>query len=143
MKTYRLTDMDTIKMQQVESLLHMLSPTAKQMDMLRVEQLVKDERLHIFVTEDSSEKLVGLLTLCVCPTLAKDKLWIEDVIVHEDYRNQGLGRALVREAVSFAKNHTTGSVIYLTSNPKRKAARALYASEGFEEYETGVFRMKI
>lgn len=31
--------------------------------------------------------------------------------------------------------------LYLTSNPKRTAARALYRSEGFEEYETGVFRI--
>lgn len=31
--------------------------------------------------------------------------------------------------------------LYLTSNPSRTAARALYRSEGFEEYETGVFRI--
>ena len=31
--------------------------------------------------------------------------------------------------------------LYLTSNPSRTAARALYRSEGFEEYQTGVFRI--
>lgn len=30
--------------------------------------------------------------------------------------------------------------ITLTSNPSRTAARSLYRSEGFEEYNTGVFR---
>ena len=42
----------------------------------------------------------------------------------------------------YVKETETSPVIYLTSNPSRVSARNLYRSEGFEEYETGVFRIK-
>jgi ribosomal protein S18 acetylase RimI-like enzyme len=48
---------------------------------------------------------------------------------------------LVRAAVNYVKENETVPAIYLTSNPSRVAARSLYMSEGFEEYNTGVFRM--
>jgi ribosomal protein S18 acetylase RimI-like enzyme len=83
-----------------------------------------------------------MLTLTCCQTLSRPKYWIEDVVVDPSCRGKGAGRALVQAAVRFVKEKNDGSVIYLTSNPSRTAARNLYRSEGFEEYETGVFRIK-
>ena len=74
-------------------------------------------------------------------TLTGDKYWIEDVIVHEAFRGQGIGKALVKAAVEHVKESGKPYRIYLTSNPSRTAARNLYSSEGFEEYDTGVFRL--
>ncbi|MBE6236150.1 MAG: hypothetical protein E7112_07945 [Bacteroidales bacterium] len=50
---------------------------------------------------------------------------------------------MLRKAVSYAADTLNASSISLTSNPSRTAARNLYRSEGFEEYETGVFRLNI
>ena len=52
-----------------------------------------------------------------------------------------LRKALVKAAVSHVKQSGRPCRIYLTSNPSRTAARNLYRSEGFEEYDTGVFRL--
>jgi ribosomal protein S18 acetylase RimI-like enzyme len=82
-----------------------------------------------------------MLTLTICHTLACSKYWIEDVVVDPAHRGEGVGRALVRAAVNYVKENETVPAIYLTSNPSRVAARRLYMSEGFEEYNTGVFRM--
>ena len=143
MKTYLVKGLDTRQLQQVDSLLHLLSPRANRIDAERVSRLIAQERIFLFVAEDENHDIIGMLTLCPCQTLAKEKLWIEDVIVDDNYRGRGIGRLLVQEAISHAKSIAPGNVLYLTSNPTRKAARTLYKSEGFEEYETGVFRMKL
>ena len=68
------------------------------------------------------------------------KAWIEDVVVDNAYRGQGLGRMLVEEAIEQARGWGAETLM-LTSNPKRIAANALYRSLGFEPKETNVYRM--
>lgn len=142
MEVIRLTTFDYEHMQQVDSLLHMLSPQTQPVESSRLRSLIEEERLHLFVCRDDNAGIMGMLTLTCCPTLARDKYWIEDVIVDEAFRGQGAGRALLRAAVGYARQELKASCIYLTSNPSRVQARALYRSEGFEEYETGVFRIR-
>lgn len=144
-------ELDVSTLQQVQGLLHLLNPGAGAIEAGRLARLIEEGRLTLLVAEEHSHagddketgKLVGMLTLCVCPTLAQDKLWIEDVIVDDSCRGKGVGRALVKAAIAYAAPEWPGNTIYLTSNPARQAARALYASEGFAEYNTGVFRLKL
>ena len=126
---------------EIDLLLHELSPTLGTIDRDRVNRLLKEDRLTLFAAEDDNGRLAGMLTLTFCPTLTGDKYWIEDVIVHDAFRGQGIGKALVKAAVSHVKQSGQPYRIYLTSNPSRTAARNLYRSEGFEEYDTGVFRL--
>ena len=140
MNTYRLENIDKKTGEQVEILLQMLDPKLPSIDVERLASLVKDEDLYLFVTEVDG-RLAGMLTLTFCETLSRRKYWIEDVIVDSSFRGMGLGRSLVRTAVEFARKKEGLPTIYLTSNPSRISARSLYMSEGFEEYETGVFRL--
>ena len=126
---------------EIDLLLHELSPTLGTIDRDRVNRLLKEDRLTLFAAEDDNGRLAGMLTLTSCPTLTGDKYWIEDVIVHDAFRGQGIGKVLVKAAVSHVKQSGQPYRIYLTSNPSRTAARNLYRSEGFEEYDTGVFRL--
>lgn len=148
MKTYILQELNEGNAARIDTLLHMLSPDAPALGPARLAELLADESFWLFVTEDADGQLAGMLTLTRCHTLSRSKFWIEDVIVDPAYRGQGVGRALVHAAVEYvhaAEESTTGCErrpsLYLTSNPSRTAARALYRSEGFEEYETGVFRI--
>ena len=126
---------------ELDFLLHELSPTLGTIDRDRVNRLLNEDRLTLFAAEDDNGRFTGMLTLTFCPTLTGDKYWIEDVIVHDEFRGQGIGKALVKAAVSHVKQSGQPYRIYLTSNPSRTAARNLYRSEGFEEYDTGVFRL--
>ena len=126
---------------EIDLLLHELSPTLGTIDRDRVNRLLKEDRLTLFAAEDDKGRLAGMLTLTFCPTLTGDKYWIEDVIVHDAFRGQGIGKALGKAAGSHVKQSGRPCRIYLTSNPSRTAARNLYRSEGFEEYDTGVFRL--
>lgn len=126
---------------EINLLLHELSPALGTIDRDRVNSLMEEARLTLFAAMNGDGHIAGMLTLTNCPTLTGDKYWIEDVIVRNEFRGQGIGRALVKAAVSHVKESGKPYRIYLTSNPSRTAARNLYRSEGFEEYNTGVFRI--
>ena len=127
----------------IDLLLHELSTDFGKADMERINDLLVSDRLFLFAALDERNKLKGMLTLTYCPTLPYNKFWMEDVIVSPDSRGQGIGRELVRAALDHLRRSEIPHTIYLTSNPSRTAARNLYRSEGFEEYETGVFRIKL
>ena len=57
-------------------------------------------------------------------------------------RGSGLGRRLVQYAIGFCKEEGI-SMVYLTSNPKRVAANALYQAVGFERKETNMYKMNL
>lgn len=137
-----LKNIDENTMEQVGLLLRKLDPSAPETTPERWERLLADDSFILFVAEEDG-KVTGMLTLTCCATLSKDKYWIEDVIVDESQRGKGIGRALVKAAVSHVREKGFKDTIYLTSNPSRVSARALYRSEGFEGYDTGVFRMKL
>lgn len=136
-----LKNIDENTMEQVGLLLRKLDPSAPETTPGRWERLLADESFCLFVAEENGT-VTGMLTLTCCATLSRDKHWIEDVIVDESQRGKGIGRALLRAAVAHVRKNGPKDTIYLTSNPSRVSARALYRSEGFEEYDTGVFRMK-
>lgn len=127
--------------QQLDRLLHVLDSSLGRTDGERLKDLIDNDRIWLFIAEDSDGRIGGMLTLTCCPTLSRNKYWIEDVVVDEDYRGRGTGRALVKAAVSYLTEKEKSPALYLTSNPSRVSARNLYRSEGFEEYDTGVFRL--
>lgn len=137
-----LNSLDDHSVQQIGALLNKLDPSAVSPDSERLNFLVDHPDFTLFVATDEGNRIVGMLTLTCCHTLACSKYWIEDVVVDEVCRGKGVGRALVKAAVQHTKKREEKSAIYLTSNPSRVSARALYRSEGFEEYNTGVFRLK-
>jgi ribosomal protein S18 acetylase RimI-like enzyme len=124
----------------IDELLHLLDSTLPGVDGRRLESLLADRNFDLFIAEDDNGTIAGMLTLTRCSTLSRSKFWIEDVIVDPEFRGHGVGRSLVRAAVAHAEAKEERPAVYLTSNPSRVAARRIYKSEGFEEYETGVFR---
>ena len=88
------------------------------------------------------DNVIGMLTVGTYLSPTGSKAWIEDVVVDDAYRGQGLGRMLVEHAIAYCKEQGIDTLM-LTSNPKRIAANALYQSLGFECKDTNVYRMKI
>ena len=141
MKVYILNNI--YKGAQVNDLLHILAPTSPEINEQRLLGLLADESFLLFVAEGADGGLSGMLTLTCCQTLARSKYWIEDVVVRPEFRGQGIGRALVEAAIGHVRETCGQASIYLTSNLSRQAARALYRSVGFEDYDTGVFKIEI
>jgi ribosomal protein S18 acetylase RimI-like enzyme len=83
--------------------------------------------------------IVGSLTLAFYRIPTGLKAWIEDVVVDQSVRGQGVGEALSRAAVDEARRRGAKHVS-LTSRPSRDTANRLYQRLGFEPYDTNVYR---
>ena len=140
MKIYRVTECSANLIEALEQLLPQLSLSATMPSEEYIESMLNNENFYLFVAEHEGA-IVGMLSLVVVDIPTGRKAWIEDVVVDSRARGLHIGQALVEEAKACAKE-VGAKKIYLTSNPSRKAAHALYKKCGFEEYDTTVFRVK-
>ena len=139
MKIQRIQNPSTELFEALAQLLPQLSSSATTPSAEQIEKLLGNENTHLFVAEIEG-KIVGMLSLVVVDIPTGRKAWIEDVVVDEAARGLHIGAALVEHAKEEAQR-LRAKKLYLTSNPSRKAAHALYNKCGFEEYNTAVFRI--
>ena len=109
-----------------------------------------EQELHAIIENPASqlfilradEKAIGMLTLGRYASPTGTKVWVEDVVVMNEYRGAGLGRRLVNHAIEYCKTNYAPCTLMLTSNPARVAANELYRTSGFEPKQTNVYKMK-
>ena len=63
MKISMLKTIEGNTVQQVNDRLHLLSPSAPEVEEKRLAQLIQDADFTLFVAKDDAEKIVGMLTL--------------------------------------------------------------------------------
>lgn len=116
----------------------------KIIDLKKKQQIKIDEQnCYVSLLRDDEEKLIGFASLSAYLIPSKGYAGkIEDVIVDETHRGEGLGRNLMKALIEDAKKL---NLIHLdlTSNPERIPARRLYESLGFQLRNTGVFRKEL
>lgn len=104
----------------------------------RIAALIRGPATALLLAIDGSQ-VRGMLTLAVYSVPSGVKAWIEDVVVHPQARGQGVGKALIQQALQRAEEQGARQVD-LTSRPHRVEANRLYQSLGFERRETNVYR---
>lgn len=104
--------------------------------------LIQDASSTLLVARNDSGQIVGALNLTVYRVPTGIRSVIEDVIVDISARGQGVGEALLQQAIDLAKEKGARS-ISLTSNPTRVAANKLYLKTGFEKRETNAYQLKL
>lgn len=89
----------------------------------------------------TGQTLQGMLTLAIFRVPTGVRSIIEDVVVDDRHRGQGIASGLVGEALALAR--TAGArTVDLTSRPSREAANRLYLKLGFEQRQTNVYRFE-
>ena len=102
-------------------------------------EIAASDASRLLVARGDDGEVVGTLTLVLFRIPTGLRAWIEDVVVDEAARGQGVGEALNREAIRLASEAGARNVD-LTSRPSREAANRLYRRLGFEQRETNVYR---
>jgi ribosomal protein S18 acetylase RimI-like enzyme len=120
-------------------LLPQLSGSARLLDEQALETLVTWQGVRLLVARVDGE-IAGALTLVMFPIPTGLRAWIEDVVVDEAARGQGVGAALTAEAVRLARADGARTVD-LTSRPSRQAANRLYERLGFRPRDSRVYRL--
>lgn len=90
-------------------------------------------------TDRGDDQIVGSLTLALFRIPTAMRAWIEDVVVDESARGQGVGEALNQAALDHASK-AGAKTVDLTSRPSRESANRLYKRLGFERRDTNVYR---
>ena len=102
---------------------------------------IVDDPFSVLYLARVDGRIVGSLTLALYQIPTGLKAWIDDVVVDESVRGQGVGEALSLAAVEEARRRGAKDVS-LTSRPFRESANRLYQRLGFQPYETNVYRYK-
>lgn len=125
----------------VQKLLEQLTSRPVKLTGTTLREIISQENTHLFFLL-ADQEIAGMLTVGIYHSPTGGKAWIEDVVVDEKYRGQGLSKQLVTHAVRFVKEQGI-PLIMLTSNPTRIAANKLYQKLGFEQKQTNVYRMNL
>jgi ribosomal protein S18 acetylase RimI-like enzyme len=119
-------------------LLSQLSSSAASLGADGLARIAQHQATTLFVAR-SQGAIVGMLTLVTFPLPSGVRARIEDVVVDQAARGQGVGTALTMAALRLAQDQGARSVD-LTSRPSRVAANRLYQQLGFQLRDSNVYR---
>ncbi len=105
-------------------------------------QTIVDHQAATLLLASDETGILGSLTLIMFPIPTGVRAWIEDVVVDDEARGKGVGRALNEAALARAAQ-AGATTVDLTSRPSRESANRLYQRLGFEPRETNVYRYKV
>lgn len=121
----------------IERLLPQLNEARTPPTLDQLAQTVRDQTVLVARAEESGQ-IIGTLTLVLYRVASGLKGRIEDVIVDEAVRGQGVGEALAREGMARASDARV-LMLELTSMPYRETANRLYKRLGFVRKPTNVY----
>lgn len=105
-----------------------------------LEALLDSDSSTLFIAREvASGEIRGMATLVLYRVPTGLRGYIEDVVVDEQARGQGIGEALTRACLEAAQKAGAPQV-GLTSHPGRVAANRLYQKMGFELRLTNAYR---
>lgn len=125
-----------------ERLVPQLSRSSPAPSMGELAEMIDAAGTHVLLARDEVGTILGSLTLVVFRIPTGMRAWIEDVVVDEAGRGEGVGERLNRFALDLARAEGCKTVD-LTSRPSREAANRLYQRLGFTARETNVYRFEL
>lgn len=133
-RLHSLTDDDA---RAIESLLPQLSLSAT-FDRALLEASIAHEAIDLFVARLDGE-IVGMATLVSFPLPTGVRGHVDDVVVDESRRGEGIGRRLLDDIIRVAHDRRMRT-LDLSSRPSRQAAIGLYESLGFTRRDSVLMR---
>lgn len=106
-----------------------------------LQHVVADDHAVVMVIKDG-DRIIGMGSLFIIFNIGEKIGDIEDVVVDEKYRGQGLGKQLMSALIDAARERNLQE-LYLTSRSSRVAANNLYQALGFEKKDTNVYKLKL
>ena len=118
-------------------ILAQLSTTAT-FDLDRISEILDHDATELLVARIDGQ-IVGMATLVTFPLPSGLRGHVEDVVVDESMRGQGIARRLLQTITALASERGLRT-LDLTSRPSRESALRLYESVGFKLRDTNTLR---
>lgn len=141
MSLFRIAPVDstTLSTERLCSLVKLFRQLSQNANEELVSIAIKSSQNRCIVAWHETEP-IGALILATFPCATGLRSHVEDVVVDEAWRKQGVATALLKEAIRCAREEFQVRTIDLTSRQEREAANRLYAKLGFVQRDTNVYR---
>ena len=106
----------------------------------RAFRAIDDDQAHILMVAESDGEVIATMQVSFIPGLARRgalRAQLEAVRVHDAYRGQGLGAAMLSWAIDEARQRGCG-LVQLTSDKSRTQAHRFYERHGFVATHEGM-----
>ena len=143
MKITLLKKAEKAELKDIQELMNQLSSDPSKHPPIKLKTLkamAADKKTALVVARDGT-RIVGMATLGIVSNFQGFAGHIDNVVVNEEYRKQGLGEKICKELITIAWKRKLER-IDLTSKPTRVAANKLYQKLGFELRETNAYTIK-
>ncbi|MFA4845814.1 MAG: GNAT family N-acetyltransferase [Patescibacteria group bacterium] len=127
---------------QLVRLIRQLSSAPRELTLTDLHTTALSHYLVIARDDELDGQIVGTALLVTMRTLSHVSAHIEDVVVDETHRGQGIGKELTRQLIAYAREMNIER-IDLCSEPERASANRLYLSLGFTVRDTNLYRLKL
>lgn len=124
----------------IEQLLEQLSQRPMMVGREEIENVLAQAR--VLTARNEEGNIVGMASLYKMQLFGRTIGHVEQVVVDQHTRGQGIGRSLMEHLITEAQRLGISRLI-LTSRPERVEANQLYQRLGFSLYETNVYRMDL
>ena len=102
-------------------------------------EILKINGYYLYVAQHKSTgKIVGMVVLLVYRIPYVKKAYMEDLVVSNEFRGQGLGTKLIETVINQARND--GAAYLDFTSRMRRASNDLYFKLGFNKRDTNVYR---
>lgn len=91
---------------------------------------------------EHNEQIIGIASMCTYNVISGKKGWIEDVVVDEQYRGQGIGRKLMEKLLEKGKRNNLTEILLFTESHRISAIK-LYLDLGFKLKDSRIYTLKI
>ena len=137
----RLTESSPQVVEQLNGLIDQLTKNAeKKLDEIRLKRIIAATGMLYVARADG--KIVGTVYRVDMHHPVRSKSWLEDLVVDEACRGQGIAQRLMETAIAETPEEMVS--IGLNSNVERTGSHRLYAKLGFEVREdTRIWRLKL
>ena len=105
--------------------------------------ILNNPAMKVFLAVSTDGQPIGLINLHCYPSLRLKgyQVSIEELVVHPDFRGQGVGERLLNFAKDYAEEKGAVRLEVITSRKRESFRRRFYAKNGFEDAESSVFRI--
>jgi len=121
----------------MQQLLHGRNPYWINRDSLR--RTIEQDNVWVY-TATLNKKIVGMFLMYLVETTTRRVLFIEELVVDEKHRRQGVALALMEVAIAFARTNKV-DCIELNVGKNNEPARKLYFRLGFKDRNNDAFRL--
>lgn len=130
--------LDTLFSQETE-----FSPNSE-LQTLGLEAIIDGEGVGDILVAKEAEQIIGMLSLLysVSTALGSQVATLEDMVVAPQHRGRGVGTALLKHAIAFAREIGCKRITLLTDK-ENEAAHQLYEQQGFTKSTMLTYRLPL